>query len=212
MTDEAGGSTRTAGRRPGRPRSEEAHQAILTATLQVLIDEGFSRLSVERVAEQAGVGKATIYRRWPGKSELVAEALSGLRTDQEPPDEGSLRADILALSQRQLGVIRAQPRFPRLAPRMLADSADDPELHAIVRSSLIDPIREILATIIRRAIRRGELRRNVDVEMAVDLIHAPLVYRFLLSGADPSQITEEYAQRALDILLPGLAPRPRSRG
>lgn len=213
MTREAGGSTGTAGRRPGRPRSEEAHQAILGATLQVLMEQGFSGMSVERVAEEAGVGKATIYRRWRGKSELVAEALSSLRIDREPPDEGSLRADILALSQRQLGLIRAQPRFPRLAPRLLAESADHPELHAIVMSSLIEPIREIVATLLRRAIRRGELRRNLDLEAAIDLFHAPIIYRFLLlGGGDVAQMTEDYPQRVLDTLLPGLTPRPRSRG
>ncbi len=194
-----------AARRPGRPRSQEAHEAILTATLQALIDHGFSGLSVERVAEQAGVGKATIYRRWRGKQELVSEALTALRIEREPPDEGSLRADVLALSQRQLGLIRAQPRFPRLAPRLLAESADDPELHAIVRASLIDPIRDIVATLIRRGIERGELRGDLDLEAAVDLIHAPIVYRFLLTGADVSQMTEEYAQRVLSTLLPGLA-------
>jgi AcrR family transcriptional regulator len=213
LSPKAESKERTAGRRPGRPRSAEAHQAILAATLQVLIDQGYAQMSMERVAERAGVGKATIYRRWKNKSELVAEALSNLRTEQAPPDEGSLRADVLELSKRQLGVMRAQPRFPRLGPRLLAESADDPELHGIVRGNLLDPIRSLIAELLERAIKRGEVRKDIDVERVVDLLHGPIIYRFLMSGADMSAVTEDYAQSLLDILLPGLEPRPkRSRG
>ena len=98
-------------------------QAIITATLQALMEHGFGGLSMERVAELAGVGKATIYRRWKGKAELVAEALGSLRLEEPPADEGSLKKDMLAFSRRQLAVVRAQPRFPRLAPLLLAGSA-----------------------------------------------------------------------------------------
>ena len=214
MTREAQLTEQAAGRRPGRPRSTEAHQAIIAATLQALMDQGYSRLSVERVAEQAGVGKATIYRRWRSKSELVAEAISSLRLAETPPDKGSIRADMRALAKRQLEVIRAQPRFPRLAPLMLAESADDPELHAIVRGSMVDPIRGMIAEIVRRGIKRGELRKNLDVERVVDLIHAPVIYRFLISGASVDALTEDYPGEVLDLLLPGLAPKPpkRTRG
>jgi AcrR family transcriptional regulator len=211
MTREAERSEAAAGRRPGRPRSEEAHQAIIAATLQVLIEDGFAKLSMERVAEKAGVGKATIYRRWKSKAELVAEALSTLHLEQTPPDEGSLQGDMLAFAQRQIALVRAEPRFPRLAPRLLAESADDPELHTIVREHLVDPIRGMIAEIVRRAIKRGELRRNLDVERVVDLIHGPVIYRFLLSGADVDALTEAYPQSVLDILLPGLTPRPQKR-
>jgi AcrR family transcriptional regulator len=213
MTREAESQQRTAGRRPGRPRSAEAHQAILAATLEGLIEHGFAGLSMEGVAERAGVGKATIYRRWKSKSELVAEALASLRIEAPPPDEGSLKADMLALSRRQLGVIRAQPGFPRLAPRLLSESADDPEMHAIVRANLVDPLRGMIEELVRRAMKRGELRKNLDVERVVDLIHGPVIYRLLITG-DVGQLTEDYPQSTLDILIPGLAPRPpkRSRG
>ncbi|HEY7632329.1 MAG TPA: TetR/AcrR family transcriptional regulator [Thermoleophilaceae bacterium] len=209
MSPKAESKERTAGRRPGRPRSAEAHQAILTATLQVLIDQGYAQMSMERVAERAGVGKATIYRRWKNKSELVAEALTNLRLEEVPSDEGSLRADVLALSKRQIGLMKAQPRFPRLPPRLLAESADDPELHAIVRANLVDPIRSLIAELIRRAIERGEVRKDVELERVVDLLHGPIIYQFLMSGADMSAVTEDYAQSLLDILLPGLEPRAK---
>jgi AcrR family transcriptional regulator len=211
MTREVQRSETAAGRRPGRPRSQEAHQAIIAATLQALMEQGYSGLSMERVAEDAGVGKATIYRRWKGKAELVAEALGSLRLAEAPSDEGSLKKDMLALSRRQLAVVRAQPRFPRLAPLLLAESAENPELHALVRSGLVDPIRGMIAELVRRAMKRGEVRRNLDVETVVDLIHGPIIYRLLLAGADPSALTEEYPQQVLDLLLPGLAPR-RTRG
>jgi AcrR family transcriptional regulator len=215
MTREAQASQAATGRRPGRPRSAEAHQAIIAATLQVLMEQGFSGLSMERVAELAGVGKATIYRRWKGKPELVAEAITALRIEQPPPDEGSLRADLQQLARQQLEVIHAQPRFPRLAPLLLAESADDAELHGLVRANLVDPIRGMVAELVRRAMKRGELRRDLDVERVVDILHAPILYRFLILGADLSQIDETYTQSVLDIVLPGMAarkPPKRSRG
>jgi AcrR family transcriptional regulator len=212
VTREAQTSQQAAGRRPGRPRSAEAHQAIIGAALEELLEHGFAGLSMERVAERAGVGKATIYRRWSSKSELVAELLTSMRTHEEPPDEGSMRADIRELSARQLAAVRAQPRFPRLAPRLLAESASDAELHAIVRENLVDPLRGILAELIERAIKRGEIRRDLDVQNVVDLIHGPIIYRFLLSVEDLGGLTEEYVQRNLDILIPGLAPRPKGGG
>lgn len=212
MTKQAQVAEQAAGRRPGRPRSAEAHQAIIGAALEELLDNGFAGLSMERVAERAGVGKATIYRRWGSKSELVAELLTSMRTHEEPPDEGNLRADIRELSARQLAVVRAQPGFPRLAPRLLADSASDPELHAIVRASLVDPLRGILTELVGRAIERGEIRPDLDVERVADLIHGPIIYRFLLSVEDLGGLDEDYVQRNLDILIPGLAPRPKGGG
>jgi AcrR family transcriptional regulator len=212
VTKEARAPHQAVGRRPGRPRSAEAHQAIITATLEELLEDGFAGLSMERVAERAGVGKATIYRRWKSKSELVAEALTSMRTHEEAPDEGSLRADIREVSERQLAVVRAMPRFPRLAPRLLAESASDAELHAIVRGSLIDPLRGILTVLIERAMKRGEIRRDLDVERVADLIHGPILYRFLLSVEDLGGIDEHYVQENLDILIPGLAPRPKGGG
>jgi AcrR family transcriptional regulator len=212
MTKEAQVAEQAAGRRPGRPRSAEAHQAIIGAALEELLEDGFAGLSMERVAERAGVGKATIYRRWSSKSELVAELLTSMRTREEPPDEGNLRADIRELSARQLAAVRAQPGFPRLAPRLLAESASDAELHAIVRSSLVDPLRGLLAQLIKRAIERGEIRRDLDVENVVDLIHGPIIYRFLLSVEPLGGLDETYVQRNLDILIPGLAPRPKGGG
>jgi AcrR family transcriptional regulator len=212
VRSEAQQDQQAAGRRPGRPRSEQAHQAIIGAALEELLEHGFAGLSMERVAAHAGVGKATIYRRWRSKSELVAELLNSMRTHQEAPDEGSLLADIRVLSERQLALVRAQPRFPRLAPRLLAESASDAELHAIVRASLIDPLRGILAVLIKRAMKRGEIRRDLDLENVIDLIHGPIVYRFLLSVDYFGELDEDYVERNLGILIPGLAPRPRGGG
>jgi AcrR family transcriptional regulator len=212
VTKEAQTPQQAAVRRPGRPRSAQAHQAIIGAALEELLEHGFAGLSMERVAERAGVGKATIYRRWNSKSELVAELLTSMRTHEEPPDEGGLRDDIRELSARQLAVVRAQPGFPRLAPRLLAESASDAELHAIVRGSLVDPLRGILTELIERAMKRGEIRRDLDVERVVDLIHGPIIYRFLLSVEELGGLTEDYVQGNLDIIIPGLAPRPKGGG
>ena len=90
-----------AARGRGRPRSPEAHLAILTATLQLLGEQGFRGLTIEGVAERAGVGKTTIYRRWPSKTELVAEAIAQIRPPSAPPDSGSLEGDLGGLMREQ---------------------------------------------------------------------------------------------------------------
>src|SRR6266581_6307765 len=82
---------------PGRPRSERAHEAILEATLDLLLEEGFTRMSIEAVAERAGVGKTTIYRRWPSKSDLVIDAIGGLQAEIPVISTGNLRNDLMAM-------------------------------------------------------------------------------------------------------------------
>ena len=208
MTREADSSKeRTAGRRPGRPRSAEAHQAIIAATLALLTEEGFSGLSIEAVAVRAGVGKATIYRRWRSKSELVAAALGGLRQAGAPPDSGSFRGDLLELARRQLALVRAQPGFGRLAPRLMGESADEPELHRVALESMIDPMRAIFHDLIERAIERGELRPDIDQEIVVDVLHGSIIYQVLILGQKLTSLDAGYTQRVLDELLPGIELR-----
>jgi AcrR family transcriptional regulator len=208
MTREADSSERTAGRRPGRPRSAEAHQAIVAATLALLAEEGYSQLSMEAVAARAGVGKATIYRRWHSKSELVAEVLSGLRQGGAPPDTGSFRGDVLELARRQLSLVRGQPGFGRLAPRLLGDSADDAALHAMALGSMVTPMRAILGELIARALERGELRPDIDPEIVTDIVQGSIFYKVLILGQDLAELDERYLGRVLGELLPGIERRP----
>ena len=189
-------------RTPGRPRSEASHQAIIEATIALLIEAGYGSLTMEAVHIRAGVGKATIYRRWSSKEELVRDAIVFLNHEVEAPDTGSLRGDYEALA----AVVRASATRggTTLMPRLLGESVNDPELFAIFRSNLVEPRRAALRTVLQRAIDRGEIRAGLDLELLLDLFAGPAVYRLLITGGDMSQMFSVEDQ--LDALLNGLAP------
>ena len=114
----------------------------MRATLELLAVEGLRGLSVEGVAAKAGVGKTTIYRRYPGKRELVAAALASVLGEGGiPPDTGSIRGDLQALAKVRLASLR-RTRGHILMPRLLVESAHDPELHRLIRRAFVDPGRE----------------------------------------------------------------------
>ena len=152
-----------AARGRGRPRSQEAHRAILTATLELLGAQGFRGLTIEGVAEHAGVGKTTIYRRWPSKTELVAEAIGQMRPPSAPPDSGSLEGDLRGLMRVQQERVGTTPGLRRLIPVLLTEATQDPAFLTLVTEGVIEPIRDVLRELIRRGIERGELRPDVDV-------------------------------------------------
>jgi AcrR family transcriptional regulator len=182
-TQERAGAENAPARGRGRPRSEEAHRAILDATLTLLDEGGYGPLTIEAVAARAGVGKTTIYRRWPSKLELVIEAASEMRPALPPEDTGSVQGDFVAFQRAQVARVAAGP-LPRIAPRLLAESVGDAELHAAFRRELIEPLRAAIGEILRRGIDRGELRGDLDPEIATDIVHGTIVYRVLLSQGD----------------------------
>ncbi len=169
--------------RPGRPRDARADAAIRQATLELLLEVGYRGLAMEAVAARAGVCKTTIYRRFPSKRELVAAQLAGLQEGLELPDTGSVLTDFFAVvaeASRQ----GAEIQVGRLAPRLVVEAADDPQLLELVRANLVLPRRELLKSLLRRGIERGELRADLDFEEAVDMLVGPVVYRVLISGGD----------------------------
>lgn len=177
------GAERAPARGRGRPRSEQAHRAIVEATLTLLDEGGYTALTIEAVAERAGVGKTTIYRRWPSKLELVVEAISELRPPGPPEDTGSLAGDFAAFARGQVSRV-ARTALPRIAPRLISEAVSDPELHAAVMSDVIEPVRDALRTVLRRGVERGELRPDLDLELATDLVHGTVFYRILLTQGD----------------------------
>jgi AcrR family transcriptional regulator len=189
--------------RPGRPRSVEADEAILRATLELLASEGLQGLRVEQVAERAGVGKATIYRRYPTRAALMRAALVALLSGERAPlpDRGSVRDDLLAIGEARLALLRRSGGH-RLVPRMLAEATADPELHALVRAALIEPARAPLVAALQRGVERGELRADLDVELATDLLAGAFVYRLLRTRSDLAAV-EDIPTKAVDLLLRG---------
>ena len=194
------------GRRPGRPRSAAADASIVRATLELLLEGGYRGLTMEQVRARAGVGKATLYRRYGSKEELVAEAVRHLNQPIPLPDTGSVREDILVIARAVLeGAARVGAAT--FIPRMLAEGAGDPEMHAIFYENLVAPRRAIMAEVLRNGVARGELRRDLDVELAIDVLTGPWVYRLLISGGDASAALAIDAERMLELVLPGMLAR-----
>jgi AcrR family transcriptional regulator len=189
----------SAARPRGRPRSAEADAAIVQATLEVLVEEGFRGLSVDAVRQRAGVGKATIYRRFPDKEALVRAAIESVHADLQAPDTGTLIGDLEELWE-------AAAAGATFAPRLLAEAAGNPEMHRIFRAALIEPRRDVMTTILRRAVERGELRSDVDLEVVIDLLAGPVIYRLLIDGGDTT-VAAARGVEPIRLLLEGLAPR-----
>ncbi len=169
----------------GRPRSAEADGAILQATLELLVHEGLRGVSIERVATAADVAKTTIYRRYRSKSDLVVAALGLLAfpASSALPDTGTSRGDYLELIRGRFARAPAS-RWNLLMPRLVVDSAGDPELRELVDRLLVVPGRERIGDILRRGIARGELAQGLDVELATDVLVGPLVYRLLVARGE----------------------------
>lgn len=198
-------SEETARRPPGRPRSARADEAILAATLDLLAESGYRALSMEAVRIRSGVGKATIYRRWKSKQELVRDAVRHLSQELPAPDTGSLLGDfagLAAVAGRTVG----ENNFQVVAPRLLAEAAGDAELHALFYENLVQPRRRAVGAIMERARGRGEIRDDIDVEMAVDMIVGPMIYRGLIAQDDADTLAAQ-ASKYLLAVLEGLRPR-----
>lgn len=187
-------------RGPGRPRSQEAHRAILDATLELLGEVGWGGLTVEGIARRAEVGKATIYRRWSGLEEVLTAAVEGLVREIEIPDTGSVREDLLALLRRAVALYRGPAG--RLMPGLVSAMARHPEVAVAVREGFLAERRAALAQVVERGIDRGELRPDADLELALDFLGGPLFYRLLVTGGP---LDDDLAAGTVDVMLRGMA-------
>lgn len=184
-------------RAPGRPRSEEADRAILDAAIEVFAEAGLDGVTVEGVAARAGVGKATIYRRYPSKVDLVIAAATALCEAESPnPDSGSVEGDLRVIA-RNLVRLLTKTAAGRAMPQLVADAALNDELGDAHRS-FVARRRGRTAQAVTRGIERGELRSDTDVELVVDLIGGPIFYRHLVSGG---RLDNSLADRLVDAAL-----------
>ncbi len=200
------------GRKPGRPRDLRADRAIIKATLELFADEGYHALSMEAVAAQAEVSKATIYRRWPGKQELVLDALATLNDDfPDAPDDDSdvPTRDILLLALRHMAARDADSLAGRIMPRMMSYSLSHPELYAEYFDRVIMPRRRWLHEALRRGIERGELRGDLDVQLAAVALVGPMLMHAHQTG--PRTAVGTMPERLMDIIWPGLIAPTMSR-
>jgi AcrR family transcriptional regulator len=195
-------SVKISKRQPGRPRSKEAQRAILSSTLRLLQKASFAELAIEAIAADASVGKATVYRWWPSKAALVADAFSA-SADKELrfPDTGSVYRD-MSLQMRRLIRIFRSPRG-RVVAALLAGGQSDPELIAAFRDRFLWPRRKQAYKTLERGIRRGELARGIDLDLALDSLYGPIYMRFLIRHDD---LLEGFADDICRLVFRGLQP------
>lgn len=157
--------------------------AITEAVLDELAETGYARLSMEAVARRAGVGKAALYRRWPAKLDMIVAVLAGFSVGLAPTaDTGSLRGDVREALTATMGWL-THPRFARILPDLAAEGLRNPALSDAVAASIGEPRRAIGAMTLHRAVDRGELPPDTDIEMALDLLAAPIYWRLSVRHA-----------------------------
>jgi AcrR family transcriptional regulator len=189
--------------RRGRPRSEQADHAIIDAALELFAESGAEGLCIEGVAARAGVGKATIYRRWPGKEDLLLDALAAVKAPLPAPKGESVRDDLVAL----LEAMRAESVDPRQARQfalLLGEGARYPRLIERYVEAVVEPRRDIFRAVLRRGVATGELRESANIEAAVDMLTGAILIKARLSQ---ERAERGYARRVVDELLSGMASR-----
>jgi AcrR family transcriptional regulator len=190
-------------RPPGRPRSEQSRVAILRSTLELLAQTGFSGFTIEEVAARAGVGKATVYRWWPHKGALIADAFANSTTSKlRFPDTGSLVKDV-SRQMRQLVEVFSSPRG-RIVSAILAAGQGDAEVIEAFRERFLKPRRQEAYATLRRGILRGELSKGVDLDLLLDSLYGPIYMRFLIRH---DRLTPRFVDRLCALVLGGARPR-----
>ena len=183
--------------RPGRPRDPACDAAIHQATLDVFAGEGYAGVNIDRIAARAGVGKATIYRRYSSKAELVVEAVRcGAHVDDWLPDTGNLRADLASMMQPLIDRLRGDDA--QLLTTFALERLRNPELNEQFDRLVIGKKREHLRHLVTSAIARGDLRPDVDVDLIAEAPPA-LIWHHALYGLP---LDDNLLDRILDTVLP----------
>ena len=184
-------------RLPGRPRSEEARLAILHSTMGLLLHNGFPGLSIEAIAADAGVGKATVYRWWPSKGALVVDAFaSSLEHQLHFPDTGSIYQDMSLQMNEFLSILRT--RRGRIVAELLGAGQSDPDLLEAFRERFLRPRRQEAYKTLRRGIERGELPKNLDLDLVLDILYGAIYMRFLIRH---DELSEGYVKAVCRTVL-----------
>ncbi|MFF3940254.1 TetR/AcrR family transcriptional regulator [Streptomyces phaeofaciens] len=189
----------------GRPRSEAVERAIIEGTMK-LLEEGvpLAEISIERIARTAGVGKATIYRRWSGKEALFVDVLRAAEPDDPELPGTSMRDDLVVLldTLRRRGLAN---RSSAILHNVHAQMKSSPKIWAAYHSSVIAPRRRMGLEVLRRGEQNGELRPGLDLELVNDIFVGPMLVRAVLRP-DADLTEEDLAERIVDTLLDGLRP------
>lgn len=175
--------------------------AITDAVLAELVERGYARLSMEGVAKRAGAGKSALYRRWPTKQEMVLAVLAEISVPMaDVPDTGTLRGDLRAMAAAVTAWL-TEPPFSRIIPDLVAEATRTPELANAIATTIGEPRRALTRPKLERAMARGELPADTDLEMAQDLMAALIYWRMVVRQA-PTE--PDYLERVTDTTLRAL--------
>jgi AcrR family transcriptional regulator len=188
---------RQAARAPGRPRSVASHEAILRATLELLAEKGFRATSMDAVAARAGVSKATIYRRWKSKEELVEELLEALVALVQPIDTGNPREDLLATGR---AVMASAAPGMKLLMALAGEAVVNPEFGEVFREKLVAPRKAQIRRFLERAVETGELREDADLDFFADLALGTIIWRNQLADGTLATLVDDQA-RVWDVIV-----------
>jgi len=178
----------------------KAERAIIAAALDEFAEAGPQGLCIERVAAKAGVGKATIYRRWPTKGLLVFDAFgTEFLAKQPPPDTGTLRGDLLAALQGWIRTVNGTVAG-RTLTGLIAEVQRDPALGDAWRDRFVGPVRDQHRMLVARGVERGELSSRVDPEVLLDLVFGPAYHRLLQSHLP---LDDYFARGVIDAIISG---------
>ena len=194
--------------RLGRKRDHSRDAEILDAALDVLAETGYTGMTIDMVAARAKAGKATVYRRWASKGELVVDAVACMKRDEVKPenlpDTGTLRGDLTANIKTR--TIEESMRKMRIMSGIMSMISLDPELAEVAREAIIEPRASVNRLYFQRAIDRGEIPADTDVERLAMVNQAMAMYRMLVES---KPITREYLLGVIDgVILPAVGLQP----
>jgi AcrR family transcriptional regulator len=196
---------KTPGKR-GRPRDADADRAILTATLAMFAETGAEAMSVEGIAERAGVARTTIYRRWRSKDQILLEAFRHLTANVERPIVGTIDESLPILA-RDFDLMMSQTVGGQLFARALNEIASGSALGRSYTQLVIEPRRNAIAEAVRAGVQRGEIRDDIDIDVTIDALIGPILLAHLLGGVGilpPSHLADQIGAVLLDgIRNPG---------
>jgi len=196
-------------RKPGRPRSAQAHKAIIDATLELLAEEGFQGLSIEAVAARAGVGKTTIYRRWSSKDELVMDAIRQVQIDVPVMDTGNFRNDLAALLKTVYQGFMAYP-YPflgKLVLKFIGEYQTNPEIFQGAITQLIIPRFQRFIQMVDQAQAREEIRGDIDPALVLELISGSLMIHLVFTQSrlpSSTPVVDVWIERMIDAIMSGI--------
>ncbi|MBW4562403.1 MAG: TetR/AcrR family transcriptional regulator [Mojavia pulchra JT2-VF2] len=182
----------------GRPRSTQAHQAMLQATLELLAEFGFDGMSIDAIAVRAGVGKPTIYRRYSSKEELVADAIESVRQDVVIPNTGNLWDDIDELIQNA-AQITLSPLGRKTVAMIINSASNNSQFAQIYCTKYLQPRKQAFAVVLERAKARNEIQADLDPGLVFDTMSAIMLYALIFQPTPESW--EAYVRRALRLCI-----------